>query len=573
MTMTIKYLMAAALLLAMVDATTIRRGQGHMLKVADLDKMDKNALLRNAVKVDKRLHKRMLEDAGAEEGDAEQEAEGEEEAQNEEENANEDAQEGEEAQQEEGAADGEEEQAAEEEAVEEEEPLLQLDFYRCASFTAQPNNEEVTEYLAFQESIVFFLVGYGENDEERELFMTTLENWIAASTGYDNVCHQLDENDVDTIFSTISDQTFVDTYAQHAWYSGFNCLEDGSGFGTQLFLNEECTTYAPTMSNYYPFPEGTVFEAAEEEEGEEGEEGEEEAQQDQQANVDYSYRVSSDMTPYMLQNAEYFLQTTHYCEEREGEQEQGEEGENQQEAVAQDMEFCEKLFGVSVDVITCVAYGEEVDENQQQQEEEQQCECAEEEQAANGEAEGEEADAQDGEAEGEGEENADENANEGAEEGQNNEGERKKRRRNQECECAQQDSGYQIDYEEIGDVEASCSTVRNILQINPNTFTSADAEYVVSKWSNVKDGHQPSSQSSSNKKGWIIALVVLAVVAVIAMIAFASGRGKKKTESESTRSEPLVSSSNKPARKKKESIEIYFQGSKRQATTAEGSQC
>jgi hypothetical protein len=368
---------------------------------------------------------------------------------------------------------------------------------------------EVTDYLATQESIVFFTVGYGQNDEDRHLYMTHLDNWVRASMGYEQVCHQLDEGDVDTIFSTISDETFVDLYGAHVWYSGFNCLQDGSGFSSQLFLDGNCDTYAPTMSNYYPFPDGTQMAAA---------------QDDAQGNVDYSNRVASDFTPYMIQNADYFLQNIHYCEEVEG----GNNG-------GDDIQFCEKLFEVSVDVVTCSLYGEEGNENQQQQ-----CDCADEEEEAQDE----------GDAEGE--------------------GERKQRRRNEECECDQQaDNGYQINYDEIGDVEASCSSIRNVLQIDPDTFTSANAEYVVASWNNVKDGHQPTStQSNQNKTAWIIALVVVGVVAVIAMIAFVSRRGKNKTEVEASKIEPLVSSANKPARKKKESIEIYFQGSKLPSSSA-----
>jgi hypothetical protein len=380
---------------------------------------------------------------------------------------------------------------------------------------------EVTDYLATQESIVFFTVGYGENDEERQLYMTHLDNWIRASMGYEEVCHQLDEGDVETIFSTISDETFVNLYGSHVWYSGFNCLEDGSGFGSQLFLDGNCDTYAPTMSNYYPFPEGTQMAAAEDD-----------ANGGDQANVDYSNRVASDMTPYMIQNADYFLQSVHYCEEVEGAN--NEEGGDDNEA-RQDIEFCENLFEVSVDVVTCNLYGEEGNDNQ-----EQNCECAEEEEAAEDEGDMEE------------------------------EGGRKMRRRNEECECAQQaDNGYQVNYDEIGDVQASCSSIRNVLQIDADTFNGVSAEYVVSLWNNVKDGHQPTSAQSGNRnKVWILGIVVVAIVAVLAMIAFVSRKGKNKTESECSKIEPLVNSSSRPARKKKESIEIYFQGSKHPSSNA-----
>ncbi|KAG7374834.1 hypothetical protein IV203_013929 [Nitzschia inconspicua] len=573
-----KFLLAAlcnvVIMLAMVDAKSVRRGQGTVLKVEDLANMDMKELLRNAIKVDDiDTRKRILQDEeDDEDGDGDDRQDEAQEEGNDEENPEEEGddvdEQVDEDERDDEAEEGEQEDMADEEAEveedvedddddeeEEEDDLLQLRFLKCGAFTIEPNDEEVTGYLATQESIVFFTVGYGDDDYERELYMTTLENWVRASTGYQDVCHKMDEDDVNTIFSTITDTTFAELYAEHAWYSGFNCLENGYGFGSQLFLNEECTTYAPVMSNYYPFPEGTVIEAAAE-----GDDVAEEEEQDENANnVDYTYRVASDLTPYMIQNADYFLENTHYCERKEGGE--GEEQEEDQEAAMQDIEFCENIFGVSVDVVTCNLYGEEGDENrQQEQQQEQQCECEEEEQAE-GEVEG---NADEAGEQGEGENRE----GEGQEGGEGNEGERKKRRRTEQCQCA--DNGYQINYEQIGDVEASCATVRNILQIDPDSFNGMNAEYVVSLWNNVKDGHQPSSTSSSNN-GWIIALVVVAAVVVVALIAFAGGRSRKKTESEASRAEPLVNSANKPPRKKKESIEIYFQGSKRESGADSGS--
>ena len=161
-----------------------------------------------------------------------------------------------------------------------------------------------------------------------------------------------------------------------------------------------------------------------------------------------------------------------------------------------------------------------------------------------------------------GEEEGEEQEGEGENEGER----RKKRRRNQECNCAQQNNGYQINYDEIGDVEASCSTVRNLLQIDPNNFNGLNAEYVVSMWSNAKDGHQNESNSGI-KTGWIIAIAIAAVVAALALLyCICAGRKSKSAAGTSDKSEPLVTSANKPPRKKKESIEIYFQGSKRDAT-------
>ena len=375
--------------LGMVDASAAAVRRGNLLNVNDLSQMDQDALLRNAVKVDKRLVHRMLEDQGQEEG--QDNADNNDADENADENADE-ADENE-ADEEEDAADDEEEEAADEEAEEEDDEaeaeVLQLSFLKCGAFTVDPNVvdvasmleageidedqaaemkaayvTEITSYLNTQESIVFFTVGYTSYDEERELYMTTLENWISASMGYEDICHQLDEDDVGTIFSTVTDPTFAELYSGHAWYSGLNCLEDSTGFGTQLFLYQTCNTYVPTMSNYYPFPEGSENLGAGNQQQEE-QEGEE--QNDENANVDYTYRVASDLTPYMIQNADYFLQNVHYCEEVEGQEQQEGEEEDQQMA-EQAREFCENLFEISVNAVSCAAYGEDEAKEQEQQE-------------------------------------------------------------------------------------------------------------------------------------------------------------------------------------------------------------
>jgi hypothetical protein len=315
-------------------------------------------------------------------------------------------------------------------------------------------------------------------------------------------------------------------YSGDAWFAGFNCKQDGSGFESQLFLDNSCTVYAPTMSNYYPFSSAVQSDAAEEEGQEEVAEGEEEdaavaedAEAEQSDVVDYTYRVASDNTPYMIQNADYFTSNPQYCE--------GEQGQEGQQAGQQADQFCQKLFDVSVDAVTCLGYGEEVREEAAQQEEEP-CEC---------------------EGQVEGEEGAEPN-----------------------CDCAEQSaSDYQIRYEDVGDVANSCSSLQRAFQFS-NSTSYADAEYIVSKWRNVEDGHQPSTTSSSSGKWWIIGVVLAAVVALALCFTCRRKNLKKKPLIDTNdKREPLVSSAKKPSRvssgkskMKKESIEIYFQGSPNQ---------
>jgi len=595
-----KLLFVAACNLALVVAISFQLGveassaaSTKFLAKDVLANMDANTLLRHAVKVDSRLQKRFLQDEDEEENEQEGEEEGQEEEQQEQEeqeqqdqeeqNQEEEQQEEEEeGQEQEGEENQEEGAEGEDEAAEMEEQMLQINFLKCGAFSVNPNVmdvdamveageideeeaaelkniyiTEVTSYLATQESVVFFTLGYGQNDENRQLFMTPLDKWISASMGYDEVCHQLDENDVATIFSAVQDGDFVSMYSQHVWYSGFNCMEDGSGFESQLFLDETCTTYSPVMSYYYPFADGQqVQQQQEEAEAEEGEAEEEEENADAEAQgVDYSNRVASDLTPYMMQNADYFLQNPQYCEEGEGEN--NEEG-NEEEM--NNNQLCQNLFETSVDVVTCQMYGEEGEARQEE------CECQAE---GEGEGEGEAEEAEEGEGEGEedNQEEEDRDEEEGEEGQEENNQDRKKRRRNAECECAQDMTGdYQLSYDVVGDVQNSCSSIQRALQVDPDTFSDIDVEMIVSKWRNGKDGQQPSS-GSNNAKWWILGAVLVALVATVAFIAVRRNRaaGDSKTE-------PLVSTANKPSRinkkKKKESIEIYFQESRTTSSKA-----
>jgi hypothetical protein len=177
-TMTTKNLLAAVcnfvLLLAMAEAArNIRRSD--MLKVDDLNKMDRHALLSNAIKIDKRLYHRLLDDAEGnaeedpeddnaenednpeednpeEENDVEDEQDENKEEEDQRDDAEEDAdqeavdQEEEAGEQEQDAAGeeqdaageeqdaaGEEQDAAEENVEEEQVPVLQLTFLKCGA--------------------------------------------------------------------------------------------------------------------------------------------------------------------------------------------------------------------------------------------------------------------------------------------------------------------------------------------------------------------------------------------------------------------------------------------------------
>lgn len=68
----------------------------------------------------------------------------------------------------------------------------------------------------------------------------------------------------------------------------------------------------------------------------------------------------------MIQNADNILQNVHYCEAVEGQEQQ--EGEEEEQQMAEQVrEFCNNLFGVSVDTVTFAAYGEEEVQEQVQQ--------------------------------------------------------------------------------------------------------------------------------------------------------------------------------------------------------------
>jgi hypothetical protein len=164
-TMTTKFLFAAfcnvVLLTAMADASSNGIRRSNAFKVDDLAKMDKQALLRNAIKIDKRLHHRFLDDA---EGNAEEEGEEnnaeEEDNREEEQNDVEQEEDQNEGDQDEGDQEepddaeedveeeadqdaGDEEEAVEEDqdeaqgeqdaAEEEQEPVLQLAFLKCGA--------------------------------------------------------------------------------------------------------------------------------------------------------------------------------------------------------------------------------------------------------------------------------------------------------------------------------------------------------------------------------------------------------------------------------------------------------
>lgn len=166
---------------------------------------------------------------------------------------------------------------------------------------------EMNKNLNTQESVVFFTFGNGANDEDRELYMISINDWIAASSGYDQTCNALDEDDVEMVFSNVPSvlQSSVTEYSNHIWYSGFNCKADGTGFKPQLFLDDTCNTFSPTLNQYYPF---------------------------RKAGENYSTQVDSDVTKYMIQSANGSLQNSQSCK---------------------DSEFCDDVFEKSIQLATC----------------------------------------------------------------------------------------------------------------------------------------------------------------------------------------------------------------------------
>ena len=171
----------------------------------------------------------------------------------------------------------------------------------------QTSITEMTANLNTQESVVFFTYGNGPNDEDRAVYMIGINDWIAASSGYDQTCNALDQDDVTTVFSKVGQKQSVAEYSDHVWYSGFNCKADGTGFKPQLFLDETCTTFSPTLNQYYPFRKATE-------------------------STGYLTEVSSDLTQYMTEDANDSIANAQYCE---------------------DSEFCEKVFDKSVELATC----------------------------------------------------------------------------------------------------------------------------------------------------------------------------------------------------------------------------
>ena len=355
-------------LASMAAGTALRAGGDSAFS-----KMDTAQLLRHATKVEKNfLRSRVLDEDNSGSNDGEQdneeernENENENEEDNEDENSRdeeedaddeneeeEDRDENEEENGEEGAEEEENDEADEEEEQDEEE--LQIDFLKCVAMTIEPNvvdvdtmlesgtidddeaaeirNEYITEMtssLNTQESVVFFTFGNGSGDEDRELFMVSINDWIAASSGYDQTCNAIDEDDVATVFSKLPFLTkssvahlksSVTQYSSHAWYSGFNCKADGTGFKPQLFLDETCNTFSPTMNQHYPFRKASK--------------------------ENNSTQVDSDLTKYMIENANYSIQNSQYCDESE---------------------FCDNVFKKSVELATCEAGEEEENENEKEE--------------------------------------------------------------------------------------------------------------------------------------------------------------------------------------------------------------
>jgi len=278
------------------------------------------------------------DDEQEEEEDYEQEEEAQDDDQDEEEEEQDDAEEEEEEEKEEEEEEEDEEEEEKEEEEEEEDEESddqepQINFLKCVALTIEPNVVDVnamvedgeidedeaaqmektyvtkmTSNLNTQESVVFFTYGNGANNEEdQEIFMISINDWITASSGYDQICHALDEDDVDEVFSKIPSflKSSVTQYSDHAWYAGFNCRADGTGFKSQLFLDDTCNTFSPTLNQYYPFRRSTEY---------------------------YTTRVASDLTYYMTQNANGSNQGTEYCDESE---------------------FCDTVLENSVELTTC----------------------------------------------------------------------------------------------------------------------------------------------------------------------------------------------------------------------------
>ena len=241
----------------------------------------------------------------------------------------------------------EQKEAQNDDQAEAEDQEAQISFFKCVALTIEPNimdveamlengeidedeaaeleNSYVTEMtsdLNTQESIVFFTYGYGDEDENRDVYMTGINDWIAASSGYDETCNALDEDDVEQIFSKVPSflGSSVEAYSDHSWYSGFNCKADGTGFKPQMFLDESCTTSSRTMNQYYPFRKATES---------------------------YSMQVESDLTKYMISDASDSISYSQYCDESE---------------------FCNKVMEKSVALLTCEA-GEAEANNEEAEEE------------------------------------------------------------------------------------------------------------------------------------------------------------------------------------------------------------
>jgi len=265
-----------------------------------------------------------------EEEDAEEEQNEEQEDNNEEQEDGQDNDQEEDAEEENNGNDGEDEDQNEEQ---------QIKFLKCGAFSIEPNvvdvdtmieNGEIDEdeaaeikkayvtemssNLNTQESIVFFTFGEGADEEDSDVYMVSINDWITASSGYDQVCNAIDQDDVDQVFSKVPfySTSSVEEYADHTWYAGFNCKADGTGFKTQLFLDDTCNTFSPTINQHYPFKS--------------------------YASEDGATQVKSDMTQYMIESANDSIQNPQYCDQSE---------------------FCDNVLENSIDLATCDGGGDE----------------------------------------------------------------------------------------------------------------------------------------------------------------------------------------------------------------------
>ena len=321
--------------------------EGNAFSVGDQQQVDHIQILKHAIKVDSKNHLRSRKlEGGANEGEGEQQGEQQQnDQQNEEQNeVNEEQEEGQQNEQENEEEQDNGEEYQEEVQYDDQYRSPQIDFFKCVALSIEPDvvdvetmlangeidddqaaqleNTYITELLPdlnTQESVVFFTYGYGEGDENREVYMVSINDWIAASSGYEQTCNVLDEDDAEQAISQApsSLKSQIEAQSNLMWYSGFNCKADGSGFKPQLFLDETCTTFSRTMNKFYPFRKAK----------------------------NGSTEVTSDMTKYMIQDAGDSVTYSQYCDESE---------------------FCGNVLKDSVSFIDCE--GEEAEKEEAQEE-------------------------------------------------------------------------------------------------------------------------------------------------------------------------------------------------------------